>query len=475
MPDLKTVLLVDLSSIFWSSWHATKNKEVGEAFELTINKISRVSGDFDHVGICIDMKPYKRKLIYPQYKAQREEPSDAAVRQLKDVIDRLELDGYPIYGEQGAEADDAIASVWFQIKNKYEITILTGDKDLAQLVNRHTSILSAQTGEVKRVGDVVEKWGVAPPQMLDLLALQGDKSDNIPGVPDIGPVKAANLIKIFGSVPQLIVATRDRSLEFKTLSEKQQCNIFENLEQLKLSYDLVRLNYSLKFDLDKLFEPRVPRPLVENAGMSAEPLPKPKTQKVENTTVLAEPPQKSEIVEVPQTLVVRNTEWNRQLEPTNGEAAWGLAGILTNSRLYQRQFGSQEAILAIILRGRALNLDATTALESFFYMEREGKIVMSAHTLLGLVMRSNLSEYFHCTSTNNDESTWETKRVGNPGPSSYTYTIAMAEKAKIVRTNGPWETRPDDMIRKTAGVSLARMVYPDVVGGLYSHEEMGGI
>lgn len=471
--EMKTIGLVDLSSIFWQAWHATKDQEIGAAFDISIGKIGKFRSNYDHVGVCLDSPPYFRKQISADYKAQRYEPDKAAVDQLTRVKLRLQKDGIPLFAAPGAEADDVIAAIVNQVGNdSCHIDIMTGDKDLTQLVSQKVKTISTQNGQVYDAPAVLDKFGVMPAMMRDFLALCGDKSDNVPGVPGVGPRTACALIKQFGNVETLINAAETSTTQFLTLKPAQQDAIINNLEQLRMSLELVTLVDDLPIDVELLFNPPKLQTITKGEGMDDLP-----SEHSNEVLPPIDPTVESSIVAVDSNvkIVQGNDGWNRQLEPTTTMQAWKLACTLTDSRLYTK-FPNAEAIMAIVLRGRALGLDATTALDGFMLVE--GRPTPSAHIIIGLVMRSPLCEYFDCIHTDNERAVYETRRIGRK-PLQYEYTFKMAEQAELTmktqkgkKTN--WHKRPDAMLRKTAAVCLARIVYPDVIGGLYSHEEMDG-
>src|SRR5262245_28598632 len=144
---MRTLLLIDLSGIFWANWHATADQNVNGAHDLTLDKIASLREGFDHAVICCDCPPYKRKKIAPSYKAQRDAPPPQAIELLGRVQSRLELDGLLIWRREGYEADDVIATAVALAQNEQEpveITIASSDKDLLQLVDdgRHVRVVS---------------------------------------------------------------------------------------------------------------------------------------------------------------------------------------------------------------------------------------------------------------------------------------------------------------------------------------------
>ena len=472
----KRILLIDLSSIFWQMWHATKDQETGSAVDGTMYKINKYANDYDHVGVCLDSPPYKRKEIFPEYKAQRDAPSELAIGQLVRVKKRIAADGLPLFSVPGWEADDVIATLTEIATTDTDDTvdILTGDKDLCQLINERVSTISTQRGEIFDPPAVYEKFGVSPEKVGDLLALMGDKSDNVPGVPGVGPKTAAALIKEFGGLSAIMEVLKNGDPEERIKPPGVRTKMLSGPTSLIAARDLVRLNSALEIDISPLYADRVPVREDDDP-----PLPDVIDEPDTDTDM---PAVAAEVVQdetPPQAAIVRREQnFSLQLEPQSSTAALKLAHLLFESRLYTK-FQTTEAILAVILRGRALGLDATTALDAFHVVE--GKPTMSAPLIIGLCLSSPTCEYFDCSETTPEQATWKTKRK-NHDQRTYTYTWEMAQRSGVPgkcfgrqsRSGKPsqWDKYPETMLRWRCGCELARMVYPDVVGGLYMPEEI---
>jgi len=438
---MTTLTVIDLSSIFWQQWHATKDQEVSNAFDATIHKIyQHVNGD-EPVAITIDMPPYKRKEISADYKAQRDKPSAVAIDQLRRVIERLENDGFPMLGAQGYEADDIIATIakeW-RPNEDHSLHIVSSDKDLLQLVDPDITATSPLTGDEFGPEEVNAKFGVWPPDLLRFLALIGDKSDNVPGVPGVGPKMAA---KIIGGEP---------------VSDSIKAKLEEHAEQIETSTKLITLMDDAPIDVSKCFEPRVPKVVEPDAEPVEQVIDEPEVQVVDA-------PQ-------PQTQIVkRESSWALSLEPRDSTGAWKLAQILFESRLYSK-FANPQSILAVVLRGRALGLDATTSLDGFHVIQ--GQPSMSAALIVGLVLKSGKADFFKCVETTDDQATYKTHRADDPDdePTRYTFDMDMARDMGLASKDN-WRKQPGTMLRARAATTLARMVYPDVVSGLYSPDEL---
>ena len=185
------VLLIDLSALFWSAWHSSGADLTSAARERTLAAVQRcktaVPGAL--VAICCDSGRSFRKDMLPTYKAQRPEKDHAVIGELERTIERLRCDGEVIWAAPGLEADDVIATASAAaVMEGHGVVIATGDKDLYQLIDDEApgvSVLSTQTWEMRRSADVLIKFGVPPCKLGDLLALMGDKSDNVPGCPGV--------------------------------------------------------------------------------------------------------------------------------------------------------------------------------------------------------------------------------------------------------------------------------------------------
>lgn len=504
---MKTLLLIDLSGIFWQQWHATADKEIGAAFTASLATIHRYASRYDHVAIAIDCPPYKRKDLYPEYKAQRDKPAQDALDQFRRIRERLEADGYLLWGVPGYEADDVIATAaTFASSEAYgmSVDILSADKDLTQLVGPRVCCISPRTGDRYDHAAVLEKFKVAPSLVGDLLALVGDKSDNVPGVPGVGIVKAAALLQQWGSLDEIQRAISDGDEAEELTPPSVRKALLENVGQLEVSRQLVRLTRDLPIAFQDLFAERK-RATVADAAVNDDDLDdepgfrmqqqedetmsdETETEATEDSKPLPKPaetrPTEPAIIETTgqatseETHIVRanggsNDQWNYALEPSTPRGVWSLAKLLFSSRVFN--VPNEEAALAIIMKGRSLGLDAVTSLTSFHFIE--GKPTMSAQLLIGMIKASPKCEYFRLVKSERDVAIWETKRAGEPSPVSLDWTLDDATNAGLLRkTNSGrpsnWDKMPRTMLRWRCGVELGRAVYPDVISNLYTPEEL---
>ena len=497
----KELTLIDLSSIFWQNWHATADQSTSSAFENTVQRIARIASGRKHVAICCDSPPYWRKQVYEAYKAQRDKPDEAAVDQFKRVKERLVLDGLVLWACKGFEADDVIATAVAMARADGfdSIEIWTGDKDLAQLVSDRVTIVSTQTNDRMGPAEVVAKFGVGPERIRDLLALMGDKSDNVPGVPGVGPKKAAALLLKFGGLDEVQSCISEGDTENELGTPAIRKALLESGDAIETARKLVSLRDDAPITWGELFEPRTAQPLTSNEPeppddnevgeatdesedeMAEDTGVRPRIEVTAPVTVQAQPekpqaPQQTQAIvathgeEVGGPIVGR-ADWS--LEPINMKQAVWLSKELFEARVFN--VCNPQAALGILLKGRALGLDSVTALTAFHFIE--GQPTLKAQTVVALVKRAKVCKYFSVEKTEDDIATWVTHREGDPKPVTMTWTIKDAERADLLRPSKSgkptqWEKMPRTMLRWRCAVELARAVYPDVVMGIYSEEEM---
>ena len=179
---------------------------------------------------------------YPEYKANREAMPEDLAPQIALIRKLLPHAGVAVYAKSGVEADDIIATL--ALATNKDVAIVTKDKDLFQLVSNRIKIYDDQTGNLLGAKETAEKYGVAPEKMLDFLALQGDSSDNIPGVAGIGAKTAAKLINEYGSMDRLYEHIND-------LKGKQKENLIRDKELAYRAKDLIALESVALFAPEK--------------------------------------------------------------------------------------------------------------------------------------------------------------------------------------------------------------------------------
>ena len=185
-----------------------------------------------------------RNEIYDDYKANRGEAPEDISLQFPKIIEYLKLRGICVMSQENFEADDIIGSLSKKFQAKNKITIISGDKDFTQLINKKTIMLDTMKNRVTDEKEVLSKYGLKPEQMIDYFSLVGDSIDNIPGVRGIGPKTAQSLIDKFKTLDNLYK-------NIKKIDKERIKNLLEeNKELAYISKELVTINTNLEITDD---------------------------------------------------------------------------------------------------------------------------------------------------------------------------------------------------------------------------------
>lgn len=256
-PTKPPFILVDGSSYLFRAFHGlppltnTKGQDTGAIYGV-INMLKSLLKQYDptHIGVVFDAKGKTfRDDIYPEYKANRPPMPEELRSQIAPLHSIINAMGLPLIIEDGVEADDVIGTLARDASEKgIETLISTGDKDMAQLVNEHVTLINTMNNQLMDVQGVQDKFGIPPELIIDFLALKGDKVDNIPGVPGVGDKSAQGLLNGIGGI-EAIYQNLDKiaELEFrgaKTLGKKMA----EFEEQARLSYRLATIDVDLSLN-----------------------------------------------------------------------------------------------------------------------------------------------------------------------------------------------------------------------------------
>jgi len=252
------LVLVDGSSYLYRAYHAlppltnAKGEPTG-AIKGVISMLRRLLKDYPDspVAVVFDAKGKTfRDELFAQYKAQRPPMPDDLQPQVEPIKQLVSAMGLPLLVEDGVEADDVIGTLARQASEQSRaLVVSTGDKDMAQLVNDHVSLVNTMTGTALDEAGVQEKYGFAPPLMIDYLALMGDKSDNIPGVPGVGDKTARALVQALGGLDDIYEDLEAvRALDFRG-AKKMPEKLAEHKEQAYLSRELATIKTDLALDL----------------------------------------------------------------------------------------------------------------------------------------------------------------------------------------------------------------------------------
>jgi len=254
MSEVKSpkLVLVDGSSYLFRAYHAlppltnSKGMPTGAAYGV-MNMLKKLMVDEkpDYVAVIFDTKGKNfRHELYKEYKANREVMPDELAVQIEPLHQLIRAMGFPLIAIEGYEADDIIGTLAVHAtKANLRTVISTGDKDMAQLVDPHVTLVNTMTANVLDEKNVVAKFGVTPKQIIDYLTLVGDTVDNIPGVPKVGPKTAAKWLQEYETLDNLI-ANKD------AIKGKVGEYFRESLSFLPLSKQLVTIDCDVKLDFD---------------------------------------------------------------------------------------------------------------------------------------------------------------------------------------------------------------------------------
>lgn len=242
-----TLVLIDGHSIAYRSYFALirnplrdsrgRNTSAVYGFLQALDKIE-VRYPTDHIVITFDAgEKVFRHEAYADYKKDRKPMPDDLVWQVPMITEIAQIQGLPVLLKEGYEADDIMATIVERFKDKFDrVVVVTGDKDLMQMVDNKVVVYDPYKDKEYDAPAVKEKMGVMPEQVTDLLALMGDSSDGVPGVPGVGPKRAKAFLEKHG--------------DLKTTLDKEE-KLAEHKAVAKLSYDLVQLHKNVPIEINE--------------------------------------------------------------------------------------------------------------------------------------------------------------------------------------------------------------------------------
>lgn len=250
------LILVDGSSYLFRAYHAlppltnSKGLNTGAA-KGVIGMIRKLIADYagDQVVVVFDAKgPTFRNDIYAAYKANRPPMPEELREQIAPIHAAIRAMGLPLVCIEGVEADDVIGTLALEASGAgRKVVISTGDKDMAQLVNEHVTLINTMNNTAMDRAGVIEKFGVPPELIIDLLALMGDKVDNIPGVAGVGEKSATALLQNLGGMSSIYERLSDvaalpirgaKSLMGKLEAAREDAELSYTLATIKTDCDL---------------------------------------------------------------------------------------------------------------------------------------------------------------------------------------------------------------------------------------------
>lgn len=265
---MKKAVLLDISAIMYRAYFAnmnfrTKTEPTGAVYGFT-NTLLSIIKEFspDYIGAAFDVKrsSLKRSEVYSEYKAQREAvPEDLLVQipRIEEVLDCYNIKRFKI---EGYEADDILGTLAKKLSNEgIEVVVVTGDKDLAQILDKNIKIALLGKGEggdkfkiIETDEDVIEYLGVVSKKIPDLFGLIGDSSDGIPGIRKIGPKKAIPMLDKYGNL-EGIYENIDKLTELPGIGKSLVNNMIEDREIAFMSRDLATIEQDIPIDCNGKF------------------------------------------------------------------------------------------------------------------------------------------------------------------------------------------------------------------------------
>ncbi|MGE4657655.1 MAG: 5'-3' exonuclease H3TH domain-containing protein, partial [Gammaproteobacteria bacterium] len=250
--NARLLVLVDGSSYLFRAFHAlpplisSKGEPTGAVLGV-LNMLYKLVDDYEpeHIAVVFDA-PGKtfRDDLYAKYKANRPPIPDELRLQFEPLTEAVEAIGFPVLSVRGVEADDVIGTLAKRATQSGLSTLIsTSDKDMAQLVNEHVTLVNTMSGTTMDPSGVRKKFGVSPSQIVDYLALVGDTSDNIPGVPGVGPKTASKWLTEYTALDNL----KSHADEIKGKAGEK---LRATLEDLPLYQELATIRCDVKLPMD---------------------------------------------------------------------------------------------------------------------------------------------------------------------------------------------------------------------------------
>lgn len=544
---MSTIRLLDVAGLFHPTWRVKESagRPIGEAAAETVQVLREraAAGGADYVVACCDSGRCFRHDIaleyrqtdpeYKGYKANRPPKDPAMMAALVRVEDELTQDGIAVLKAPGFEADDVIATIvaWATAQG-HDVEVISDDKDLRQLVGPAMALTAPDGSQVqyggvsvvKRDGEVIgpaevkARFGVDPHQLGEYLAMVGDTSDHIKGIPGIGDKKAAAMLATYGTFAAIFEAA-EKDAEYVAececklaLAREQKVRPLPKFESPKfqnatraailasaglfdISLRLTTLRTDVPVDFAQVTAPRVPnvrtsktqwREPVPSAAEPTEPVftIEEEEEQVANDTqqpITSEilPPLVTEVVNdappaatsgavtaTPTQIVVAPRapvrlspeQFRLALEPMTYDMARTVAEDMYDSGLFAVQ--RVQAALALIQVGRAHGLSAVTSLMEIHMIE--GKPQMSAKLMVALVRKSGKADYFKLVESGPTGAKWKTHRKDDPDPDPVfgSFTIDEARRALL----GGIATKGKD------GIVIADDFKPDSQYGKYPED-----
>jgi DNA polymerase-1 len=249
----KTLVIIDLNNFIYRAFFGiqqplrTPKGELVNAVYGTFNMLHRILTDLKphSVVAALDSRTSNRREEYSDYKSTRSKMPDDLKHQIGMVHQMLECMGVQMVMEEGLEADDLIYNLCLEANDFDEVYIASSDKDLMQLVNDKVKVYDSMKQKIYDRAGVIEKFGVAPEQVVDFLSLLGDASDSIPGVKGIGEKGAVKLLQEYGSLDNIyarIQEVKPEGIKNKLIAGEADARMSYQLASLRKTKTSLLLN-----------------------------------------------------------------------------------------------------------------------------------------------------------------------------------------------------------------------------------------
>jgi DNA polymerase-1 len=244
MPYRERLFLIDGAHTLYRSYHAIQGLATSDGFPSNalygfVQTLQKIIKDYEpeYLAVAFDLPaPTFRHKLYPDYKANRPPAPEDLILQIPWIKKILQAYRIPCIEREGYEGDDVMGTLAHQAREEgLEAVLVSGDKDLHQLVGARIKVLEPRKGVMMGPEEIAAQYGVPPEKLIDLFALAGDKVDNLPGLPGVGPKTASTLLQQFGSLEEII--RRAEEIEKPKLRKVVQ----ENTETIRKTRELVEV------------------------------------------------------------------------------------------------------------------------------------------------------------------------------------------------------------------------------------------
>jgi len=472
------ILAVDISALFSQFWEVDngRGRDFDAPRQSTINAVRRWREGHDRVAICCDSGKSFRSQIWDTYKAGRPDRGEAYRNQIRLTIEALAADGCSVFrapqykGELYAEADDVIGSLCaWSYESGHTVTILSSDKDLMQLVSDSVTLLRPMAKPEEQVfgqDEVKAKLGIPPHLVPHWLALAGDKSDSYKPYEGIGDKRAVDLLTEYGSALAVFARADMTTLTGILGAKLAESFVAAGEEPARRALEVATVVRDLPIDFETLAGEPIFQKVTPMDAPQIETIPESQPQPAQQAPQVA-------LVPTIQTRqqIDRSSPW--ALQPTGQKGLVDFAGYVVDSRLFPN-IKDHAAAIVVIAWGQNLGIPAMIALSQAYVVH--GRVGWGAQLIAGIVKNNPSCIKFHIAETDDKHATVIYQRKGEP-EGKYTFRWEEAEKrglTKQTRNGEPsmWVKFPAVMCRWAAMRECARMVWPDVVTGVYTPDEL---